>query len=1353
MSTFRRFAQVLVLMANVEVVADSGVEIPERNESASQLPEACAENQPPASDSGAVFEQISVPQGAPAPGISRDNAQKTAPEEQAVLAPSDDAAAETGPLDQDQAEQPPANQDVDPEVKDRSQPYDDPRVDDITAKVVQPAPPPPVAEAPAKKKGKRGKGKESAKSKEAEPPQPEPDSAQDGALAPVEDVVPEAAAPQKADESESKTEVSNETAAPVEANVPPDVQVDTSLEATTTTDSSPANALDDAGLDKPTEEPSNKFDQSSDPTAEKNNAPPAAPSPPSAPIDSPLEHPIDDNFASIPSNDSAPADNDDEINDNPPLTAETGPVDTTEPKTDKGAPSSPKTVTFAPGTPETKSKKKKAAKGGGKTSRSKRKKSTPAEESADDIVAIVDEGTPEDAQSGPAVDAGLGIDLQDGVVQEAPPEGAGAVDATGASPANDEGEAKGTSNEPSECKAEPEAEPEHDAATPEPSPAEDIQETSVTEQSPAIDDVEPQLEAEPTRATELSPDESKEIDDTLAEFTGEPAQPPLAEGKKKKKKDMDEKSSRSEPQAEVAAEPLVNDEPVASEPAAEPPSVEETIVSSQEIGAAVATAEALGEIDEGGSGTNAGAFIEAEVAQQEEQQASGTTEGIAETSETTNSAAATIEATCASTEPTTVNASEMDARENNGDDVSGKPAQKAAEPPNTDDDYEASRDVKDETAADLGPSTVDGTFHDAAAAEETQQGAVDPNPAEASSEDVEASATADPQADGNQDEDKRDANAEDATADEKGRADADTTSDSEGVKSEEVAGAPQDNAVTEQKDLDDRAIDEPVVEKELREDGSADAITEARPIKEIAAEDKEAEGPPSEDKAAVEEATEERLVEQQPDAIGGDDKGAEGAHNGESDPAGEALEADQSSAAMDSKPEESEDVGEGALPAAFKAIAIAENEPGAPVEADDSTGDKADPQKLDIEVVADDARAQGSTQDSSLGVQGVPPDVTETADNNESAPTTAEETAPEPGVLADPALGPIPNPSPAGAIVVDIAAEAPPKTATEPETPPSPTLSKTSSKRHFNSWQRPARKRSSADLKPSNPKTHSHTSKPAEPTPRDRPRKLRRSSKTATATSDDSERRKRRRAEIERIRSEEAKRAEEEELRRIRHEERRKARKRAAEETMRLQREEEAEAERRRREEKRRSRHVAPESAPRSSKDAAFARPGLIRKAFTVGGGGGESVTKAGLLIRTSGEKARAPVGYERPSKPEGSERSLHRGSDKRRDSHREDVRPVKPVEGDEEKRKRVRKDREREKEKERKVPPDEVEGEKERKHRHRTHRTEIDRPHRSSNGSSKRREAERSSRKPPDAVEEERKRGGLLGVLRKVLS
>ncbi|KAK5707480.1 hypothetical protein LTR97_000014 [Elasticomyces elasticus] len=182
-----------------------------------------------------------------------------------------------------------------------------------------------------------------------------------------------------------------------------------------------------------------------------------------------------------------------------------------------------------------------------------------------------------------------------------------------------------------------------------------------------------------------------------------------------------------------------------------------------------------------------------------------------------------------------------------------------------------------------------------------------------------------------------------------------------------------------------------------------------------------------------------------------------------------------------------------------------------------------------------------------------------------------------------------------------------------PPAPPSPTLSKGGSHKHkADRWERKHElKRTSTDIKPGKPSSSKRSSRHSKEEPRsaDRPHRSRRHTMPAEDEAERTKRREARKAEeLARVMDEERKKADEEELRRIRHEARRAARKAAAEEAAKIAREE-AEAVAREEAERRRKRQEA-----RDRKEEAARPPPRPRR---------ESVTKAPLFIRTSGDQPR----------------------------------------------------------------------------------------------------------------------------------
>ncbi|KAK5705787.1 hypothetical protein LTR17_021376 [Elasticomyces elasticus] len=182
-----------------------------------------------------------------------------------------------------------------------------------------------------------------------------------------------------------------------------------------------------------------------------------------------------------------------------------------------------------------------------------------------------------------------------------------------------------------------------------------------------------------------------------------------------------------------------------------------------------------------------------------------------------------------------------------------------------------------------------------------------------------------------------------------------------------------------------------------------------------------------------------------------------------------------------------------------------------------------------------------------------------------------------------------------------------------PPAPPSPTLSKGGSHKHkADRWERKHElKRTSTDIKPDKPSSSKRSSRHSKEEPRtaDRPHRSRRHTMPAEDEAERTKRREARKAEeLARIMEEERKKADEEELRQIRHEASRAARKAAAEEAAKIAREE-AEAVAREEAERRRKRREA-----RDRKEEAARPPPRPRR---------ESVTKAPLFIRTSGDQPR----------------------------------------------------------------------------------------------------------------------------------
>ncbi|KAK4962078.1 hypothetical protein LTR10_002575 [Elasticomyces elasticus] len=185
--------------------------------------------------------------------------------------------------------------------------------------------------------------------------------------------------------------------------------------------------------------------------------------------------------------------------------------------------------------------------------------------------------------------------------------------------------------------------------------------------------------------------------------------------------------------------------------------------------------------------------------------------------------------------------------------------------------------------------------------------------------------------------------------------------------------------------------------------------------------------------------------------------------------------------------------------------------------------------------------------------------------------------------------------------------------STRPPAPPSPTLSKGGSHKHkADRWERKHElKRTSTDIKPDKPSASKRSSRHSKEEPRsaDRPHRSRRHTMPAENEAERTKRREARKAEeLARTMEEERRKADEEELRQIRHEARRAARKAAAEEAAKIAREE-AEAVAREEAERRRKRREA-----RDRKEEAARPPPRPRR---------ESVTKAPLFIRTSGDQPR----------------------------------------------------------------------------------------------------------------------------------
>ncbi|GAB7358779.1 hypothetical protein MBLNU230_g4005t1 [Neophaeotheca triangularis] len=1165
--------------------------------------------------------------------------------------------------------------------EDSTHPDSDPQIDEIIVEIMQPAEPTPTTEVSGKKKGKKGKTKSKKSAKIAEEhhiAHLEPPVAEDAKPDSEEHVRPEKVA-EEADVSESNIPA-NDVLAPVSGEVV--ASADAPPEAVSGNTGNAEASLNDIpdpqGPDKAPEQPGSDPTLSKDQSVVNTGAPPPAPSPPVAPIDDPFEQALDDPFASIPlvgprpptsggraDNELAAAAEDVLPNFDVPTT------NGADAEPEEAPPSSPRTVSSAPGTPDPKSRKKKTTKGSaGKTSKSKKKKAVSVEESPDDIVAIVDgaEGAPAAPAEGversnqPTESVEQGDEAKEGDKQV--PASADPVVADGAAP---EPEAtKAGKHEETDVVIEEildkDAEPEPSSSSINGAIAEPAGEAIPAEDPAPTKDAEPQSELR--TATELSPEESKENEDILVEITGEPAPSP-AEGRKKKK-DKGTKSSkgkfRGQAISKLAAkfETQSNDS-VADITDASGPLKDESITP-----------------------------VEGHEGADQPKTAQGDSPAPADAaSETTQSAPctdATSETSKVPSEPTEPTVDEVSSSDKKGND-NGPEDNKSAGPP----DGPGISELSDEPA-------VDGV----AAEEEPSKGAEESGASMQAERDVGQPVVELTGVDIANDATK---NSQDPSQDEAAKEEPSEGKALEGNPAGQdisTVGASAEAAPNvEPNELEPRQD-----EAEMGEEGKASVHAIQMPEEEAVSDTGDV-GPDA-DKAADEDL-----------AADPSDQGTEEGQSPEEATPSQIETTDQTGEATGATSNENE--GDDAAPVKTEDEGKVEQEP---------------PSDVPVADGSNTTLTHKGPQDAPPAGETVEADGPASGRSDKPIASTTEEPPKEPD-MTTPQAEAQDLPQDAAAAATIAPTETSPESTQEPPAPPSPTLSKSSSKRHPKSWQRPSRKRESLDLPPPkshSTKPHSHTPHPktSSTKSRDRPRNPHRSSSPETRA-----RREARRAEIILIRAEEAQRAEEEELRRIRHEERRRARKRAAEATARSVREELARKEAEEGSRKREKR--------RSEVERTGPRPGLFQ-AFSLGDG--ESVTKAGLFVRSSVERSRPLEArtegvseVRRVRREEGDKRdrgSSHR-SGKRRDSHREEAR--RSVAGEE-----GRVGMGSRAGNEGKRVADEVEG----RRRSRGSRMEGERSHGGSHRS--RRGSERSGRSRL-VVEEESKRPGFWGALRRVLS
>ncbi|KAK3651456.1 hypothetical protein LTR56_005598 [Elasticomyces elasticus] len=823
-----------------------------------------------------------------------------------------------------------------------------------------------------------------------------------------------------------------------------------------------------------------------------------------------------------------------------------------------------KSVHFAPGTPEPKptSRKKKSSKG----TKSKKRISVPIDSLPDDIVAIVDEAI--SSVPLPVLDALGGIDVVNAEPSNEPGE---LVPDLGDKTALDDGEAV------------------------------------AAEQAATIIDVTPEPPIEETSIVEPGPDVSGVVFEVLP---SEPTEPPTTEVSKPKKKsskssgkDKDKSKKKSKVKdmiqsfegigTDVVPPPalpdLVIDVPPPPPPAVEAETVQESVEDSegqeyltspagpaapeQEASPIVATESSLPDVEI--DVTSDVPVPEYEPVDGDEQHA---TPEAAITSDIDPSALPIVEAA-----PEEVGTHEVDAQEDSikavvqGIDVEIVPDES--------DTLESSQKVTDDPVADSeGLITHDdgpNASNDGPVDDELQDSATtahDPDAAEIADtpppapESVESTPT---------DESTPAQELDPSPAETVSIEDEDTADDETAVVSEESSTdldivaeeSPTAESTPEEPDVEETSADkveEPAVVDVYIADGPA-ADADGSHVEDDAAKHPEIETAVVEDAVIEEVAIEEAVVEAPKDES--------------TEPMEAVSDPVSDETAVESRP-------------------AAEEPTEAPAES--PSEDTGTAEHKDADLPSDIAEAEASFEATKASN---PEPVTE-----ESVEPPADAKDETQAVETPSAPESIPPEQPAEtATIADAPAVQEETPLNSPPAPPSPTLSKGGSHKHkADRWERKHElKRTSTDIKPDKASSSKRSSRHSKEEPRsaDRPHRSRRHTMPA---EDEAERKKRREArkaeELARIMEEERRKADEEELRQIRHEARRAARKAAAEEAAKIAREE-AEAVARDEAERRRKRREA-----RDRKEEAARPPPRPRR---------ESVTKAPLFIRTSGDQPR----------------------------------------------------------------------------------------------------------------------------------
>ncbi|KAK4900776.1 hypothetical protein LTR27_001955 [Elasticomyces elasticus] len=844
-----------------------------------------------------------------------------------------------------------------------------------------------------------------------------------------------------------------------------------------------------------------------------------------------------------------------------------------------------KSVHFAPGTPEPKptSRKKKSSKG----TKSKKKISVPIDSVPDDIVAIVDEAI--SSVPLPVLDTPGGIDVVDAEPSNEP---GGFVPDLGDKTALDDGEAV------------------------------------AAEQAATIIDVTPEPPIEETSIVEPGPDVSGVVIEVLP---FEPTEPPTTEVSKSKKKsskssgkDKDKSKKKSKVKDMIqsfeglgtdivpppALPDLVIDVPPPPPPAVEAETVQELVEESEgqeslTLPADVATLEpasppivALADVeDDAGSD---GPIREHEPVEEDEQHA---TPEVAITSDIDVSALPIVEAAPeevgihgedpeeGSVEPTaqdidveivpdesdTLESSEKVTDDRVADDegsINHDDGLSVSNDELVDDELQDSATAHDPDAAETAdipppdPDSVDSTPTD----ESTAIQDIDPSPAEAVSiedDSTGADETAVVNEESNSGLDESEIGQETLVAESAPEEPAIEETSADKVEEPAVVEVFIDNGPTADADeshAEDDAAKHPEIETTVIED----VVIEEVVVEEVVVEE-----------AVVEEVVVEDVV----------------------------VEDVVVEAPKDESTEPMEAVSEPVLDeAAIGSSPIVEEPTEAPAESPGEDTGTAEQKGADLP--SDIAEAEASPEAS--------PEATEA-----SNPEPATEESVEPPAEAKDETQAVEIPSAAESIPTEQPAEpaaiadAPTVQEQTPSnslpTPPSPTLSKGGSHKHkADRWERKHElKRTSTDIKPEKPSSSKRSSRHSKEEPRsaDRPHRSRRHTMPAEDEAERTKRREARKAEeLARIMEEERRKADEEELRQIRDEARRAARKAAAEEAAKIAREE-AEAVAREEAERRRKRREA-----RDRKEEAARPPPRPRR---------ESVTKAPLFIRTSGDQPR----------------------------------------------------------------------------------------------------------------------------------